>query len=119
MGTKFMLRCFLLESWAAVAGAGSKKERGNIWLWLEMVAGAGGWSSIDEGKGKYLAVVGARGWSSIDEGNERENIWLWLELDQRRKGKGKYLGGAPSTENKGNIWQAKMGSFLALMKRCV
>ena len=69
------------------------------WSWIEgkgkylAVVGAGGWSSIDEGKGKYLAVAGARGC----EGNERENIWMWLELDQRRKGKGKYLGGAPST----------------------
>ena len=96
------------------------------WSWIEegkgkylAVAGAGCWSSIDEGKGKYLAVAGDRGWSSIDEGNERENIWMWLELDQRRKGKGKYLGGAPSTKTEGNIWQAKTASFLALMKRCV
>ena len=96
------------------------------WSWIEegngkylVVAEASSWSSVDEGKGKYLAMAGARGGSSIDKGNERENIWMWLELDQRRKGKGKYLGGAPSTKTEGNIWQAKMISFLALMKRCV
>ena len=82
---------------------------GNFKLWLELdqrrkgeIFGCG-WSSIDEGKGKYLAVAGDRSWSSIDEGKERENIWMWLELDQRRKGKGKYLGGAPSTKTEGNI----------------
>lgn len=50
-----------------------------------VVAGVGGWSSIDEGKGKYLVVAGAQsmkeikekifgcGWSSINEGKTREN----------------------------------------------
>ncbi|KAK9207130.1 hypothetical protein WN943_017415 [Citrus x changshan-huyou] len=70
---------------------------------LRMEISSCGWSWIKEGKGKYLVVAGAGGWSSIDEGKERENIWMWLELDQRRKGKGKYLGGAPSTKTEGNI----------------
>ena len=88
------------------AVAGSKKERGNIWLWLELVVGA----RLTKERG----IFGC-GWSSIDEGNERENIWLWLELDQRRKGKGKYLGGAPLKNTKENIWQAKTASSLTLM----
>ncbi|XP_006432819.2 putative receptor-like protein kinase At3g47110 [Citrus clementina] len=83
-----------------VVGAGSTKERGNIWLWLELVARA---RSTKEMKRKIFGC----GWSS------------WLKLDRRRKGKGKYLGGAPGTKKMGNIWQVKTATFLALTKRCV
>lgn len=52
-----------------MVGARSTKERGNIRLWLELVAGT---RSMKEMKGKIFSY----GWSWIDEGNERENIWV-------------------------------------------
>ncbi|KAK9181843.1 hypothetical protein WN944_024983 [Citrus x changshan-huyou] len=64
---------------------------------LRMEISGCGWSSIEEGKGKYLVVAGARstkemkekifgcGWSSINEGKARENTWVELHRQRLRE----------------------------------
>ena len=87
---------FLLESWAVSCGLRMVISGADCGLLME-IWGCG-WSWIKEGKGKYLAVAGAGGWISIDKGKGKYLVvagacgWS-LKLDQRRKDKGKYLGG--------------------------
>lgn len=68
-----------------VVGAGSK-ERGNIWLWLELVVGAQStkergniwlWLELVAAKEMKEKIFGC-GWSSINEGKARENTWVEL-----------------------------------------